>query len=234
MMGLIGYPVTSVAQNDVSAAPQPSASDEPLPVMRMPKRSNPEPARAQRVNSVDIPQWAKDEGHNGNVRFLVTVSPEGKPTKVTLIRSSKSSAIDAAATERAGNLTYFPATDSQGTKIEGTVTLSMGYARHDADTPGGGFGNYTCGALVLEYDWFTTMHGDGPPLFWPKNAYTSLSSVNRMIEGEKLNGADLKKARQKREVMWDALIKRCRKSPAKLMIDEVEQPDEYLRLAESF
>lgn len=195
---------------------------------------NPRPVYASREKTVDIPQWAKDEGHNGNAKYRATVSPEGKLVKLQLVQSSGSPAIDDAVKARAETLYYAPATDAEGTRIEGTIEIRMGYARYDSDSPGGGFRDYTCGALVREWDWFYAAHGEGPPLFWPKNAYTSLSSVNRMMGGARLNGNDLKRSREKREGMWDKLIKRCRKNPDKLMLDEVDQPEDYLRLVDSF
>lgn len=34
--------------------------------------------------------------------------------------------------------------------------------------------------------------------------------------------------------MWAKLIKRCRKTPARLMLDEVDQPVDYANLVNSF
>lgn len=195
---------------------------------------HPRQARAPSITAIDIPQWAKDEGHNGNARYTATVSADGKLIKLDLTRSSKSPAIDEAVRVKAQEIRYSAATDAQGNPIEGTVLIQMGYSRHDADSPGGGFRDYTCGDLVREWDWFFAAHGEGPPLFWPRNAFTSLSSVSRLIAGDRPSGAEMRSAREQREEMWDDLIERCRKQPDRLVLELVDQPEEYLRLVESF
>jgi TonB family protein len=234
-MMMLGQGAPAHAQ-EVALDPPPAPKTDSLPA-RMPMVQtprNPRSAWTLRETSVDIPQWAKDEGHNGSATYRATVGPDGKLVRLELIKSSKSAAIDEAVKARAEAKYYSPATDADGNKIEGTVEVRMGYARHEADSPGGGFRDYSCGALVREYDWFKQAHGDGPPLFWPENAYTSLTSIVQMVEGLTPDRAERLRQREQREVMWGKLIKRCRNNPEKLMIEEVEQPDEYLRLVESF
>lgn len=195
---------------------------------------HPQRARAERAKGLDIPQAAKDEGHNGSVTFVATVGVDGILIGLALKESSMSSAIDEAAAARARALRYWPATDNDGNKAVGEVNVRMTYARYDSDSPGGGIDTYTCGDLVREYDWFTAANIGRRKLFWPENAYTSLTSVEQLLTGEMPSREDRLAARQKREKMWANLIKRCRKTPDRLMLEEVDQPEAYARLVNSF
>lgn len=221
------------AQDAVPVSPPPRAPDiRMVPVA--PVARDPRPARAESVKTVDIPQSAKDAGHNGRATFTATVGADGKLVALVLKESSRSPAIDAAVKARAEKLTYFPATDKDGNKVQGTVDVAMAYARHDADSPGGGIESYTCGDLVREYDWFTAANAGRRKLFWPHNAYTSLTSIEAMRQGSTLSREARLLARQQREEMWGKLIKRCRMKPASLMLQEVDQPVAYANLVNSF
>jgi TonB family protein len=221
------------------AAPAAAQQAEPTPapvVRTLPTLAprHPQLVRAERVKAVDIPQAAKDAGHNGNATYTATVGPDGKLTALVLKVSSMSPAIDEAVKARAEKLYYFPATDAAGNKIEGTVDVFIGYARHDSDSPGGGIETYTCGDLIREYDWFTAANAGRRKLFWPQNAYTSLTSVGQLLAGERPKPQERMAVRAKREKMWANLIKPCRKKPEKLMLSEVDQPEDYRRLVNSF
>ncbi len=209
----------------------------PVPVVRavpMLPPSHPSPPRAERVEAVDIPQAAKDAGHNGSAKYIATVGADGKLIALTLAESSMSPAIDAAVKARAETLWYSAATDKAGNKVEGTVEVRIGYARHDADSPGGGIATYTCGDLVREWDWFTAANAGRRKLFWLWNAYTSLPSIIAMQDGVMQNAEERVASRKARETMWAKLIKRCRKTPERLMLDEVDQPVAYANLVNSF
>lgn len=220
----------------VAAPPTPPRAPDirVVPAPPMMAERNPRPARAERVQTVDIPQAAKDEGHNGTAVYTATVGADGKLIALTLKQSSMSPAIDAAVEARARTLYYFPATDKDGNKIEGTVDVVASYARHDKDSPGGGIASYTFGDLVREYDWFTAANAGRRKLFWPENAYTSLTSVGQLLTGERPSREARMAARVEREKMWAKLIKRCRKTPTRLMLDEVDQPVDYANLVNSF
>ena len=195
---------------------------------------HPRPAQAERVGTVDIPQAAKDEGHNGSASYTATVAADGKLIALVLTESSMSPAIDEAVKARAQTLHYFPATDRDGNTIEGSVLVIASYARHDKDSPGGGIESYTCGDLVREWDWFTAANAGRRKLFWPQNAFTSLTSIEAMLQGVTPSREARLAARKEREDMWTKLIKRCRKTPARLMLDEVDQPVAYANLVNSF
>jgi TonB family protein len=230
-------PLTAPAGAQELQPPPPPAekATSPLPaIMRVPARRHPQDARAESVKTIDIPQAAKNEGHNGRATYTATVGSDGKLVALVLKESSMSPAIDAAAKERAEKLYYFAATDKEGTKVQGTVDVSLSYARHDSDSPGGGIETYTCGDLVREWDWFTGANAGRRKLFWPHNAYTSLASIEGMRSGVSPDRQSMLESRQKREKMWAGLIKRCRKAPERLMLAEVDQPEAYARLFNSF
>ncbi|MBU7579003.1 MAG: TonB family protein [Porphyrobacter sp.] len=233
---LLMLAASPLAAQDTAVAPPPPPPRAPdiqaLPATRVPR--HPQRARAQTVKAVDIPQAAKDEGHNGRATYTATVGADGKLVALTLMESSMSPAIDAAVKARAEKLYYFAATDKDGNKTEGTVLVSMAYARHDSDSPGGGIETYTCGDLVREWDWFTAANAGRRKLFWPHNAYTSLTSVGMLMTGERPSAEERAAMRASREAKWAKLIKTCRKKPARLMLQEVEEPEAYANLVNSF
>ena len=200
----------------------------------MPPRSHPEPVRFQRAKTVDIPQAAKDEGHNGTATYIARVGADSKLIALELKESSGSAAIDDAARQRAEALWYLAATDKTGKAVEGTVDIRLSYARHDSDSPGGGIESYTCGDLVREWDWFTAANAGRGKLFWPHNAYTSLASMMAMQDAVTPSAEQRLSSRKARETMWAALITRCRKTPERLMLAEVDHPVAYANLVNSF
>lgn len=183
---------------------------------------------------LDIPQWAKDAGHNGAAIYIATVSADGTLTALELKRSSMSEAIDQAVRDRVEKLRFGAGTNAAGERAEGTVEIRMSYARYDSDSPGGGLVNYTCADFIREHDWFKTANPSGRPIFWLENAYTSLSSVGRVLNGERLEASEMRATRHEREKKWAGLIKACRKKPTTLFLDHVDQPEEYRILVESF
>ncbi len=212
------------------------AKPEPSPARAVPMLppNFPEPVRRERVKTVDIPQTAKDEGHNGTATYIATVDAGGKLTALDLKESSMSPAIDAAVRARAEGLWYLPSRDKAGNAIGGTIEVRMSYARHDKDSPGGGVESYTCGDLTREYDWFTAANVQRRKIFWPENAYTSLGFVVRLEQGATPKRKEQLSIRKAREAMWAKLINRCRKTPERLMMSEVDQPEAYVRLVNSF
>jgi TonB family protein len=230
-LGLLVLAAAPLAAQD-AAPPAPAPTVTRAPALA-PAR-HPREARAEWVRTVDIPQAAKDAGHNSTATYTATVGADGQLVALTLKQSSMSPAIDAAVKARAETLRYGPATDKDGRPVEGTVDVRMEYARHDKDSPGGGIESYTCGDLVREWDWFTAANAGRGKLFWPHNAYTSLTGIEAMRQSEWPSRQARLAERATREEMWAKLIKRCRKSPARLMLEEVDHPQDYIRLVNSF
>ena len=216
-------------------APEPPGQRAlPPPPMPIPALRHPQPAAVLSVKTVDIPQWAKDKGHNGTAIYTATVGPDGKLVALVLKQSSMSPAIDEAVKARAQQLYFIPATDKDGNRIEGTVDVAMAYARHDRNSPGGGIETYTCGDLVREYDWFTAANTGRRKLFWPENAYISMSGLAPLLAGEPYSPEAMQASRKERAGMWAKLVKRCRKTPARLMLEEVDRPAYYANIVNSF
>ena len=228
----LAFAAPSAAQQAVPVpVPVPAPAARAVPML---PRSHPEPVRFQRAKTVDIPQVAKDEGHNGTATYIARVGADSKLIALDLKESSGSAAIDDAARKRAESLWYLAATDKTGKAVEGTVDIRLSYARHDSDSPGGGIVTYTCGELVREWDWFTAANAGRRKLFWPHNAYTSLASMMAMQDGVTPSAEQRLSSRKARETMWAALIERCRKTPERLMLDEVAEPVAYANLVNSF
>lgn len=234
-LALLALPASAQQADPPPARPAPPVLVAPPPPVRpMLAPSHPQRATAQSVKSVDIPQWAKDKGHNGTAIYTATVGPDGKLVALVLKQSSMSPAIDEAVKARAQQLYFIPATDKDGNRIEGTVDVAMAYARHDRNSPGGGIETYTCGDLVREYDWFTAANKGRRKLFWPENAYISMSGLAPLLAGEPYSPEAMQASRKERAAMWAKLVKRCRKTPARLMLEEVDRPAYYAMLVNSF
>jgi hypothetical protein len=87
---------------------------------------------------------------------------------------------------------------------------------------------------MREYDWFSEANRNRRKIFWLQNAYTSINVMDQLESGEIPSARARLKARREREEMWDRLLGRCRKAPSNLFLDEVEDREKYLRIAEGF
>ncbi len=190
-------------------------------------------ATVERVRTVDIPQWAKDEGHNGRARYSATVGANGELIALELVQSSMSSAIDEAVKARAQTLSYEAATDKEGNPVEGKVNVWMEYARFDKDSPDGGIDTYTCGEMVREFDWFSVANSEREKVFVPQLSYIVLGSLVRMENGENVDAATMDSDIDARLAMWAELVEQCRKDPESLLLDEVDHPEMYRKQVDS-
>lgn len=192
-------------------------------------------ARAETVKRVDIPQWAKDAGHNGYATYIASVGADGKLAALELKVSSRSEAIDAAVRARAEALAYQPATDKDGNPAAGPAIVRMGYARFDAMSPGGGIETYTCSDLVREHDWYHAANADNDlASFAPEEAYV-LVGVNRLLaQPRKVTDAELDAEVARLRQMWGALLELCRTAPERLMLEEVDHPEAYRQQLEKY
>ncbi|MEM6586631.1 MAG: hypothetical protein AAF692_12840, partial [Pseudomonadota bacterium] len=143
-------------------------------------------------------------------------------------------AIDAAANARAEQLRYTAATNHEGEGVESTIAVYLGYARYDADSPGGGFDDYTCGDMLREYEWFSENSAGYRKVFWPKNAFILLPSLAKFVGGETTTFKERETMREDRRKEWRKLTKRCAKAPERLFLDEVDDREFYLTVAEGF
>jgi TonB family protein len=191
-------------------------------------------AQAEQVRTVDIPQWAKDAGHNGSAAYTATVGADGKLVALKLRVSSRSEAIDAAVKARAETLSYQPATDKDGNPVAGPVIIRMGYARYDKDSPGGGIDTYTCGDLVREYDWFYAANDGLLTGFAPRTAFNTLGARWRIEQGQPLDEASVDADIEARMDMWPKLLEKCRNHPEQLLLGEIDYPETYRRLVDSY
>jgi len=186
-------------------------------------------AKAEKVKTVDIPQWAKDEGHNGRATFSATVGAGGELVALDLVKSSGSEAIDTAVKDRAEGLTYKPAVNKDCTPTQGKVRLTMSYAGFDKDSPGGGLDAYKCAHLLREYDWFEGANAKGNRVFVPQLAYNILGSMARMERGEDIDTATMDADAATRIEMWDALVEQCRTVPDRVLLELIDHPTLYRR-----
>lgn len=228
------------AAQQAETAPAPEAQRaDPAPPSNVTFIPGPPPgasfwAQRERVKTVDIPQWAKDAGHNGSATYKATVGADGKLVSLDLMVSSLSDAIDAAVKARAETLSYAPATDKDGNPTSGPVLVRMSYARYDKDSPGGGIETYTCGDLVREYDWFNAAHDGLLTGFAPRTAFHTLGVRWRMEQRLPLDDASIDADIEARIESWPLLLERCREFPDRLLLSEIEYPETYQRLVDSY
>ena len=209
---------------DTATVPQSSALVIPAPSSTSCRRLWP---KVVREKSVDIPQWAKAEGHNGRASVSVTVGADGELAAVDLIKTSGSKAIDEAVMERARILEYSPAIDAKCEPTRATVRVTMQYGRFDKDSPGGGLDGYTCGDMLREQDWFDAAEPSRPALFIPRFAYLITGSLVRLEKGEVMSTAMMDAEFEKRIGLWDELVERCRKAPERILLEEVDHRAMY-------
>jgi TonB family protein len=180
---------------------------------------------------IDIPDWAKTEGHNGWVVWIVRVGADGKPLSTTLKRSSGSSAIDSAAKARLDSGRFSAAITKDGEKVDADLEIQFDYFQWNTDGKAGGLKSYTCGDLVREFEWFSRANKKTGLLYPLRNYYTSLDSIADNMNGRATSFSDMQLQRQQREKMWSKLVKTCHKHPSALFLDQVDQRDLFLTLA---
>lgn len=226
----LGLGAAPLAAQQAESAPLPPVVVVPAPKTQSLYRS----PQAEPVKTVDIPQWAKDQGHNGMAVFVVTIAPDNRLMALELKQSSGSAAIDAAVRERAQTLWYRAGTDTAGNPVESKTNIYMEYARWDKDSPGGGLQTYTCGDLVREYDWFTSIDLERPIPFYPMSLYLTAGPISRMEQGIDVDVASVDAEIEERRGAWSMLLERCRRTPGRLLLDEVDHPELYQRLVDSY
>jgi len=224
----------------LAAVPATAQQAEPAPhtnvtVVPAPKEQSPVRfPQVKRVRTVDIPQWAKDEGHNGRAVYTATIAPDGTLIALELKESSGSVAIDAAVKARAETLWYRAGTDAAGNPVQSKTPVWMEYARHDKDSPGGGIDTYTCGDLVREYQWYSAANAAPQSPFLPQLIYVALRTFVRLEQGEPVDLPIMDADSAERRPMWTALLERCRKDPERLMLDEIDYPETFRREIEKY
>jgi hypothetical protein len=124
-------------------------------------------------------------------------------------------------------LWYKAGTDPAGKPIQSRIPVSMEYARHDKDSPGGGIETYTCGDLVREFEWYRAANADPAAPFLPQSIYVGLRTYVRLEQGEAVDLPIMDGDADERRPMWQALLNRCRKAPHRLMLEEVDYPETF-------
>ncbi|MEQ5787071.1 hypothetical protein J3454_04120 [Erythrobacter sp. NFXS35] len=228
---LLAVAASPLAAQQAGPAPKANVLVIPAPKERSPHRF----PKVEPVKTVDIPQWAKDAGHNGHAIYTAIVAPDDTLISLELKRSSGSAAIDAAVKARAETLWYRAGTDAAGNPVESEIPVRIRYARFDEDSPGGGIDAYSCRDLVREEDWFHAANADreDPVLlgdvFLPELVYLTLGSMLRLERGEPTDDATVDADIAARKIMWQSLLERCQKTPERLLLDEVDHPEAFRR-----
>lgn len=225
-LGLLAIIVTSAA----------SAEEEPTklpPIVPMVSPKHPSQPRILDRKPLDIPQSAKDEGHNGRATYWVGISPDGKLDGIQLFESSGSDAIDDATMNAIIAATFSYGTRKDGTPSFDQIKIWMEYARWDNDSVGGGLDDYRCADLTKEYDWFTKANGKNK-IFALQNFYVSRDMLANVENVDRSDRKAVEKQRAKYTKEWLGLIKTCRKAPDALLLDKVKDPKTFRMWVESF
>lgn len=222
--------IVALASVAASADEKPAAPPRTVPVVTP---QHPSPATIFKPKPVDIPQWAKDEGHNGRATYWVGITPDGKLDAIQLFQSSGSKAIDDAVMEAITSATFFHGTNKDGTPSFDQIKVWMEYARWDDESIGGGLDDYRCGDLTKEYDWFTKANGD-KKIFALQNFYVSRDMLANVENIDRTNRKATEKQLAKYTREWMSLVKTCRKTPDALLLDKVKDPKSFRMWVESF
>lgn len=239
---LLALCATAGLAGDPAAQPAPTASSAPavappppLRTVPMPRQRHPSEPRLFGSKAIDIPQAAKDAGHNGRATWRVSVSAEGRATALELVRSSNSPAIDEAARARLAGANYLTATDPAGNRVTGTVEVGLDYARWDKDSPGGGLDDYRCADLVREHDWFLAAKPAGDTRIFPlENFHGAVAMVPWRLANPGVPREVVAARREDMKRAWLKVVKDCRRTPSALLLDRVEDPAGFRRWVESF
>ncbi len=117
----VPLPHKAVDSPSLAAPPSPTANRSPGPitVVAVPRyRSNPAP---------EYPVAAKRKREEGEVRLSVTVSPEGRPLRVSILKSSGHPLLDQAAIEAVSGWTFEPAR-AAGLPVEDRVVVPVRFS----------------------------------------------------------------------------------------------------------
>lgn len=197
-------------------------------------REHPRPARFDGLQAIDIPQWAKDAGHNGRAVYRVTAGADGRITAITLHDSSRSAAIDEAALKSIQSAAFRHATDREGNPVAAVLYIFRPFSRWDDGSPGGGLDTYRCADLTREYDWFgKAFHNLGSPTFALEDFYVRLNVRADKEKGGRRDPAAVSKQIGKSRAQWLGIVKACRKEPDTPLLDKIDDAAGFRALVES-
>lgn len=178
----------------------------------------------------DIPQWAKDAGHNGISTWRVVVDAAGAVAEAQLVRSSGSEAIDGAARQYIMQATFLPGTGYRDDRRT-TAEVRLGYARWDERSPGGGMRDYRCADLLREVDWFRANVAQIAPAQAERTAVFTLeryfmlgSMLVFAADNPDLSYAEVGNHVPEFEQQWSDIVAACRADPASLLRDRMRDP----------
>lgn len=220
----IALSVLAALASATASADEKRASMPPaIPVL---KPQNPLPARIFKPKPIDIPQWAKDEGHNGRATYWVSVTPDGKLDAFQLFESSGSKAIDDAVMAAITSATFLYGTNKDGSASFDQIKVSLGYGRWNKYSLGGGIDDYRCSNLIKEYDWFTKAN-DSKKIFALQNIYVSRDLITNVEHVDPADHKAMDKQLAKYTKEWMGLVKSCRKAPNALLLEKVKDPETF-------
>lgn len=195
------------------------------------RRSGPSAARFLGSREFAVPDAAKRAGHNGSVKYRVTVSVQGKPTNFELIEGSGSELLDQAALKHLEQARFAPAYGADLRPIEGTEDVFLRYSRWKSTEPGEGLANYKCTHLIAEYDWWRGLDVEiRPNLFVLQNMYTSVPSLLDLETARAVGYRERAKQRKKMDEEFLRIVKKCRKNPETLFLDHIDRSDEFVAM----
>lgn len=211
-----------------SRADQHNRLPDALPRLR---RSGPSDARYFGDKEFAVPEAAKRAGHNGSVKYRVTVSAQGKPTDFELIKGSGSGLLDHAALKHIEQGRFAPAYDADRRPVEGTEDVFLRYSRWKSTEPGEGLANYTCARLTAEYDWWQELGAEvKPKLFLLQNMYTSAPTLLSIQAGRVVGYRERAKIRKTMDKEFLRIVKTCRNKPETLFVSHIDRSDEFISM----
>lgn len=162
------------------------------------------------------PESARLAGEFGEVVLSARVDEDGRVREPTILVSSRSESIDAAALASVPSMFFEPARDADGRPLSLWANISLEYGHVNfRDAPS--LAQYRCDQFVRDYDWWYRT--------WPEGAQDRIFKTLRGF----VYTADRDLKAGAFDAEWKAAVEACRASPKKLMLDMLKPHGSFVR-----
>jgi len=156
------------------------------------------------------PEAAKSAGEFGEVVLSGIIRQDGKFAEPRVKVSSRSALIDAAALASVDAMLFEPAHDADGKALSIPANLPLEFSQVDFHGPAG-LAYYRCDQFVRDYDWWYRT--------WPADqqdrVFKTLRGFAAVADMRTGKTADF-------DAEWKSAIESCRRSPSKMMLDQLK------------
>lgn len=206
---------TSVASDEVtpfqngSASPNGNGSPAMADALANKARATTAPSFIKQPDYIR-PEAAKSAGEFGEVVLSGIIGEDGKFAEPKIRTSSRSALIDAAALASVDAMLFEPARDAAGKALSIPANLPREYSQVAFHGPAG-LAQYRCDQFVRDYDWWYRTW----PVDQQDRVFKTLRGFAVVADMRTGKTADF-------DTEWKSAIESCRKSPSKMMLDQLK------------